>query len=411
MSQVRVECPNCDAAFKAPAKAIGRRAKCPKCHEFFTLREASDVYAIAPASGEGDIAGLAEGIAVGQQPAATDRAAAGATSDAPGAVVTFDVPALPAGTRAIPAEPQQSTERADKLVGLAIAAGVFATGSTTLASLAGWHGITCWGLIDAGLLGALTYGVYRRSRVCAVLLLVLWIVEKGIMFLEPQVPAQRWAAVMGLFLFGGAFLMGIWGTFLHHKIYRRQLASSEAGVFRGTAGPAHGVVQQAAPWQGEVGGGTTYAPEPGCFANFCGTLSEMLPWTLVRWTVGAVTLVFLVVYTLLYVQSYCQAEQLASLDRRIPVLRMELEALQRSIPPVTWGPMGPTGEGARLEHMVLVQRAESALNFALDEQKRLTREHVPRTTRPLIAGGAVMLGLWVVPAVLGPILRRRIFHQ
>lgn len=47
---IRVECPSCGAAFKAPAEAVGRRAKCRKCGEAFTLREALEVYALA--SGE-----------------------------------------------------------------------------------------------------------------------------------------------------------------------------------------------------------------------------------------------------------------------------------------------------------------------------------------------------------------------
>lgn len=44
---IRVECPNCGAAFKAPAEARGRRAKCRKCGEAFTLSAVPEVYALA----------------------------------------------------------------------------------------------------------------------------------------------------------------------------------------------------------------------------------------------------------------------------------------------------------------------------------------------------------------------------
>jgi len=43
---IRVECPNCGAAFKAPAEAAGRQAKCRKCGEAFTLTEVPEARAL-----------------------------------------------------------------------------------------------------------------------------------------------------------------------------------------------------------------------------------------------------------------------------------------------------------------------------------------------------------------------------
>ena len=51
-------------------------------------------------------------------------------------------------------------------------------GALAAAGLLATPGFDAWMLIDAAILGALAYGVWRRSRICAVLLLVYGIVNE-----------------------------------------------------------------------------------------------------------------------------------------------------------------------------------------------------------------------------------------
>ncbi len=80
-------------------------------------------------------------------------------------------------------------------------------------------GIDAWDFFDVALIFGLAYGVYRRSRVCAVLLLVHFICARWYML-------QHGASLSGLSLvfalmFVYFYFRGVIGTFRYQKAMRR----------------------------------------------------------------------------------------------------------------------------------------------------------------------------------------------
>lgn len=68
-------------------------------------------------------------------------------------------------------------------------------------------------LIDAVVIFALAFGVYKRSRVCAILLFVFFVLSKLFMMIQLQQLAQLPVAVV----FGVCYWQGIAGAFAHHR--------------------------------------------------------------------------------------------------------------------------------------------------------------------------------------------------
>ena len=79
-------------------------------------------------------------------------------------------------------------------------------------------GVDAWALVDVALMAGLSYGVYRKSRTCAILLLALFALNKVLMYMESS-------AVSGLLLtllFFYFFIQGVVGTFQYHRWKREQ---------------------------------------------------------------------------------------------------------------------------------------------------------------------------------------------
>jgi uncharacterized membrane protein len=77
-------------------------------------------------------------------------------------------------------------------------------------------------LVDVGLLLTLAYGIYRRSRVCAIAALVYFLVSTAFLFGEGAGTAP---AFMGRTLFLAVlYVLGVIGTFVHHA--RRRPAAA-----------------------------------------------------------------------------------------------------------------------------------------------------------------------------------------
>ena len=74
-------------------------------------------------------------------------------------------------------------------------------------------GINAWGLIDVALMGGLTFGVYKKSRTCAVLLLAFFVIGKIYMWVEAGSPN----GVIMAAIFAWYFFQGASGTFLYHR--------------------------------------------------------------------------------------------------------------------------------------------------------------------------------------------------
>ena len=87
---------------------------------------------------------------------------------------------------------------------------VAASGSTVFAEL----GIDWWSLIDVVVILGLAFGLYKKSRICAVLLFVYFVGSKIILW--ATVGSVR--GVPMAILFGYFFFQGIRGTFAYHSL-------------------------------------------------------------------------------------------------------------------------------------------------------------------------------------------------
>ena len=92
---------------------------------------------------------------------------------------------------------------------------------TLLASLAGMVlgdgvlGFSAWTLLDAALIFGLAFGIYRKNRVCAVIMLVYFIGSKILMLMEGY-GSNAMAIGLGL-LFLFFYTRGVIGTFSYHR--------------------------------------------------------------------------------------------------------------------------------------------------------------------------------------------------
>lgn len=102
-------------------------------------------------------------------------------------------------------------------------AGLVSGGVTLLVALAAllgfsFMGFSAWNLLDAGLMLGLAYGIYRNSRVCAVLLFAYFVISKVIMWVQ----FRNIAGLPLSLVFGYFFFMGILGTFAYHSLKKVQ---------------------------------------------------------------------------------------------------------------------------------------------------------------------------------------------
>lgn len=95
----------------------------------------------------------------------------------------------------------------------------------TLMALNGmsFMGFTGWELIDVALIFGLTFGIYKKSRVCAVALFIYFVGSKILMLMEGGRGASGlvFAAVLAYY-----FAQGIAGTFEYQRLVR---AARQAG--------------------------------------------------------------------------------------------------------------------------------------------------------------------------------------
>ena len=77
-------------------------------------------------------------------------------------------------------------------------------------------GYTAWQAFDAALAFGLTFGIFVKSRVCAVLMLVYFVASKLVVIWYAGIEGGRGVIIMLLFLF--YFAMGIRGTFAYHRL-------------------------------------------------------------------------------------------------------------------------------------------------------------------------------------------------
>src|SRR5262249_9957703 len=71
-------------------------------------------------------------------------------------------------------------------------------------------------LVDVALVFGLTFGIYKKSRTCAVLMLVYFVISKVIIMMEMRSASPM---IVGL-LFMYFYALGVVGTFQYHRLVR-----------------------------------------------------------------------------------------------------------------------------------------------------------------------------------------------
>ena len=117
------------------------------------------------------------------------------------------------------------SEDVRKQIKQAWAAGLISAAITLLVTLLAMSGIkimsfSAWELIDVALILGLTYGIYRKSRACALLMLVYFLISKALLFAQDS---KGNGIVMSL-IFGFYYVQGVRGTFAYHRHVREALA-------------------------------------------------------------------------------------------------------------------------------------------------------------------------------------------
>lgn len=74
-------------------------------------------------------------------------------------------------------------------------------------------GFNAWNFVDVALISGLTFGIYRNSRTCAVLMLVYFVVSKIMIMVDGGSSSGIVMSLVFIYYFG----RGVMGTFAYHK--------------------------------------------------------------------------------------------------------------------------------------------------------------------------------------------------
>ena len=111
---------------------------------------------------------------------------------------------------------------AERMVACGWIAAAIAGFATLIFSLAESFGLNHYNLVDAAILLALAYGVYRRSRTCAVLALAYHILNRVMLYAGTRdVPPITMVITL---VFAALYVLGVIGTFVHNA--RRRPAAA-----------------------------------------------------------------------------------------------------------------------------------------------------------------------------------------
>jgi len=114
-----------------------------------------------------------------------------------------------------------TNEKRIKIFVLCAAVSAFIAGFLTLLiSFTGMFGFNLFNLIDAAIFIGLGFGVLKKSRSCAIILFIYHIFNKFDMWTRTQ-DLMISAGFFSVF-FAVMYLMGIMGTFAHHKLIKEK---------------------------------------------------------------------------------------------------------------------------------------------------------------------------------------------
>jgi hypothetical protein len=78
-------------------------------------------------------------------------------------------------------------------------------------------GLNVWNLLDAALIFGLTFGIYKKSRSCAVLMLIYFVGSKIIIIAD----TGKFSGAIVSIIFIHYYLQGVIGTFAYHKLLKQ----------------------------------------------------------------------------------------------------------------------------------------------------------------------------------------------
>lgn len=78
-------------------------------------------------------------------------------------------------------------------------------------------GFNAWNFIDVVLIFGLAFGIYKKSRACAVLMLVYFVVSKILIAIETGSVSGTVLAIIFIYYYA----QGIAGTFAYHKLVKQ----------------------------------------------------------------------------------------------------------------------------------------------------------------------------------------------
>jgi len=103
---------------------------------------------------------------------------------------------------------------------VALVAALLAGTVTVLASFIGWYRLTLWNLIDAGMFFALAYGIFRKSRTCAIILFTYHIINRFDMWTRTKDLQTSFGGIACALVV--VYFLGILGTFAYHSIQKEK---------------------------------------------------------------------------------------------------------------------------------------------------------------------------------------------
>jgi tetratricopeptide (TPR) repeat protein len=118
---------------------------------------------------------------------------------------------------------ERAERKAKRNIMAAVGAGATSGVATLILSIIEVLGYsTWWGLIDTFIVFGLTFGVYKKSRVCAIILFVAYVGPRIWMMVTQPEAEVIWSSLSMSIAFGYLFFLGIIGTFAYHRIIKAE---------------------------------------------------------------------------------------------------------------------------------------------------------------------------------------------
>lgn len=118
-------------------------------------------------------------------------------------------------------EETKDLQGAESLISCSLGAALLSASITLVLSVISCFGYSPLGMtplsfIDVVVVFALAYGIYRKSRICAVIIFIYWVVGK----IGQSIAIEEAGPLVAGVFFGFYFFQGIRGTFAYHRLIK-----------------------------------------------------------------------------------------------------------------------------------------------------------------------------------------------